>query len=189
MCKQTVHKIKLTKYDRNRAEKFADEREKDTDLYKRRGNFKREDIVTGALGEIAAYKLLREYDFKINKPDFKIYEKSKKSFDADLVDATRHFHIKSQNKESVIKYTKSWILQREDKLLTKEQKGHYVIPCIVDLETNEVEILCVTNIETIKKNHMIGELKIPWLQKYKVALYWDDLKGLSYNARWGVLKR
>ncbi len=97
--------------------------------------------------------------------------------------------VKSQTLDSEKKYGSSWLLQRTDKLLTKPQKSHYVVPCTVNMDTNEVTIYCSANIETVKKNHLVGECKVPWFQKYKVALYWDDLRTLSYNARWGVLKR
>lgn len=188
MIKQEI--IKLNAYDRKRVEKFADLRcEEDQSLYEKRGGFKRDDIVTGALGEIAVYKLLRANGFKASKPCFEIYSKGKKSYSADIVDEKRSFHVKSQSLSSEKKYGSSWLLQRTDKLLTKEQKSHYVVPCTVDLDTNEVKIFCVANIETVKKNHMIGECKVPWFTRYKVALYWNDLKKLSFNARWGVLRR
>ena len=188
MIKQEV--IRLTKYDRTRAEKFADLRcGEDQGLYQKRGGFKRDDVLCGALGEIAAYKMLRANGFKVNKPDFTIHTKGKKSYNADLQDETRSFHVKSQTLSSEKKYGSSWLLQRTDPLLNKDQKSHYVIPSIVNLDNNEVKIFCVANIELIKKNHMVGECSVPWFQKYKVALYWNELKQLSYNGRWGVLKR
>jgi len=190
MGKQTQYTIKLTAYDRQRAEKFATARcGEDQSLYHKRGGFKREDVLCGALGEIAAYKLLRENDFKVNKPDFTIHEKGRKSYAADLQDGKRHFHVKAQTLSSEEKYGSSWLLQRKDKLLTKEQKSHYVIPCTVNMDTNEVTIFCVANIETVKKNDMIGECKLLWFRRDKVALYWDDIRKLSYNSRWSVLKR
>jgi len=67
--------IQLTKEQRQQAEDFADLREKnDSSFYKtKRGAFKREDIVVGALGEIATYRFYSEGGVTISEPDFTIH--------------------------------------------------------------------------------------------------------------------
>lgn len=182
--------LKLTKRDREKCEIFADLRSVDSDLYKKRGNFKREDIVTGALAEIAVYKLLRSYNIKVGEPDFAIYEKGLKSFDCDLTDGKRKFHVKGQTTKSASLYGESWLMQKTDPVLNKNESGHYLIPTNVDLETNEVTIFGIYNIKTIRDSDCIGEPKIEWLRRNKVAIYNDHLEGLmTESAKWSLLYR
>ena len=106
--------IKLSKYHLNKCEKFADDQLKGSaKLYAYRGESSkikmREDIVIGKLAEVGACKF-----FKSKKPDFTIYERSKKSYSADLKLGNMRIHVKSQSKESIRKYGHSWLFQRSD---------------------------------------------------------------------------
>ena len=132
MLKKTY---KVTKEERKQAEKFADERSAtDTSLYKRRGAFKRDDILIGALGEIAAYNLLKEKGYRVDKPDFSIHDHIKKSYNADLKDDKRFFHVKAQSTVSAKRYGNSWLFQKSDHLTQKGINNHYLVPCEVDLK-------------------------------------------------------
>jgi hypothetical protein len=183
--------VKLTKWDRNKAEKFADLRcGEDQTLYKKRGNFKRLDIVTGALAELAAYKLLREIGLKVTAPDFEIHAKGKKSFAADLTDYDRYFHVKGQTIDSTIKYGGSWIMQKSDPIINFPKKKHYVIPCTVDIDNNEVDVHGLLPIISLIDNACFDELKVDWLRYNKIALYLDYIEStMSRKARWGLIAR
>lgn len=176
-------KIKITDKQRQAAEAFTDARTQ-TDLYKKRGGFKREDILVGALGEIGAWKYFKKRGFTISKPDFNIYEKKNKSFDSDLRSKNRHFHVKAQSQESIRRYGHSWLMQRSDPVLQKVQYNHYMVPCAVDLEKNIVEIFGCISFKSIMEGGHIGECKHPAFRTYKVAIYLDSLMQLSHNQRW-----
>lgn len=182
--------IELDSKDRKKAERFADARcEEDQSLYKRRGGFKRCDILSGALGEIAVAKYLQALGFPVNNPDFEIYDKKNKSFDCDLTDGKRLFHVKSQSKKSAERYGESWLLQRRDPLVNAPTIKDYIIPCVVDLESNRVEIWGVISFNALVKNGGVGECKVPRFRTTKVALYLDSMKELSSSLRWGVINR
>jgi hypothetical protein len=182
--------LELDGWDRRRAEKFATERcGEDQSLYKKRGGFKRDDILVGALGEIAVYKFLTEHGFKVNKPDFAIYEKKDKSFASDLTDGMRHFHVKAQSCKSAKLYGESWLLQKRDPLVNNPGVYDYVIPCVVDLNTNTAVIYGIISFRSIIRNACVGECKVHQLRNSKVALYMNEMKDLSHKVRWGVVSR
>lgn len=176
-------KIKIDKRLRAKAEAFADSRTQ-TDLYEKRGGFKRLDILVGAMGELGAYKYFKKRGFKISKPDFQIYDKKNKSFDSDLQSGKRHFHIKAQSQESIKRYGHSWLMQRYDPVLTKHKYNHYMVPCAVDLENNVIEIFGCISFKAIKEGGHIGECRAPAFRHSKVAIYLDSLLSLSHNQRW-----
>jgi len=181
---------KISKADRKRIEEFADARcGEDQSLYKKRGGFKRSDIVIGAIAEVAVYNFLKRKKFKINKPDFTIHETKQKSFDADLQDERRKFHVKGQSMISAIKYGNSWLMQKSDKLVKAPLKGHYLVPTMVNDENNEVDIFGFISMTAMHEHFCFGECKIPYFRYNKVAIYLEKLKDLSYGARWGLLKR
>lgn len=183
--------IELNSWDRKRAEKFADARccPDQTSLYKKRGGFKREDIVVGALGEIAVAKYLQAFGFPVNDPDFEIYDTKSKSYDCDLTDGKRKFHVKCQSKDSASKYGKSWLLQRRDPLVNKPTIKDYVIPAVVDLKSNTVDIWGVISFKAIVRNNCVGECAVHQLRHTKVALYLSSMAELSTSIRWGVIDR
>jgi hypothetical protein len=179
--------INLTKKDREQAEAFADKRCGDSALYKQRGAFKREDIVVGALSEIAVYKLLREAGRDVSKPDFAIYETRKKSYEADLCDSQRHFHVKGQGRVSAKRYGISWLFQKSDKIVKEPVLNHYIVPTNVDLDSNEVTVYGIISTTAIHSHKCWGECKLDWLNKTKCALYLKDLEILTYRQLWGGL--
>lgn len=168
-----------------RCKKFAAMRQiRDGSFYGKRGGFKTEDVLAGALGECAAYKLLRSQDIQVNKPNFEVQLKADKSFKADLSDGTCHYHVKSQTTESEALYGRSWILQRKDPLLVKELVNHYLILTVVDLATFKVSVIAVIDINAILDRGLIGECRLKWFQRDKVAIYSSDLeKNLTEEER------
>lgn len=186
-------KIKLTKTDREKVEAFADERMGSSGLYESRGGFKRADLIAGALGEIAAYKVLKKAGHELRKPDFTIYEKGRKSYDADLQIKTgthvKNFHVKSQTKASEKLYGPSWLLQRYDPLFKGTGYNNYIVPSVVDLDTNTVELFGIFPVATVLNKDLVGECKVPHFRRTKVALYFKDLdEGITKADRWRVLR-
>ena len=189
MSKPEIETIYVTKADQKRCRDFAKERTKDNDLYEKRGGFKIEDIISGALAETAVYKLLKSRGVAVKKPDFTIHSKGQKSYDSDLSDGLHHFHVKGQTLESKKRYGASWIMQRKDPIINKPERLHYLVPCTVCIETGRVEIYGIMSIMSLVQSGCIGECKLEWFRKYKVALYLDHIEGvLSKTARWGFLK-
>lgn len=181
----------LSKADMKRAKKFADEREAaDTSLYARRGGFKKVDIVSGAMAELAVYRVLKEYDVEISFPDFKIYETRDKSYSSDLTDGLHHFHVKGQTLESKQRYGPSWLMQKSDPLINNPQRLNYLVPCTVCTETGRVEIYGIFSILSLIQNNCVGECKVPWFNKTKVAFYLDHIEPIfTQKARWGFLRK
>lgn len=173
MPKIMEYKIKLK--DVNQIAKFVAQREKDAELYQKRGGFKVEDLWVGALAEFAAYYYLRERGRKVNKPDLTIHNVKEKSYGADLVDDTNFYHIKGQSLESQKRYGSSWLLQRYDKIVKKPIPNHYIVPCSVDVENRSVKIFGTIPLATIHRTESWGECKYYLFQKTKVALYLDTL--------------
>lgn len=181
--------IWLNKTDIQKCKDFANKRTQ-TDLYEKRGGFKKIDIISGAMAEMAVYKLLKFREVAVKKPDFTIHEKKDKSFDADLSDGLHKFHVKGQNLISKKRYGASWIMQRYDPILKKPERMNYLVPCTVDTETGRVEIYGVYSIMSLVDNGCIGECKVPQFRNTKVALYLDQLRDtLSKRATWGFFDK
>jgi hypothetical protein len=176
--------VELTQDERKECEQFADARyQEDQSVYQRRGSFKREDILTGAMAEVAAYKLLVDAGLKVNKPDFRVLGKSSKTYNADLSDGNYFFHVKGQSKASASKYGNSWLMQKRDPVLNNPPIKHYMITTCVDFSENSVEIFCIVPIRTLLRYQCIGECKVSWFNKTKVAIYLDDLLSIPKQQR------
>lgn len=190
MRKNRVEKVALYKRDRTKVEQFADARcGENQDVYRSRGGFKREDIVVGALAEIAVARYLRKNGFKVNLPDFKIYKRGKKSFNADLTDGERHFHVKGQSLSSAYRYGNSWLMQRYDPLVKEPTRMHYIVPCEVDTRNNTVTIFGVISFTALHYHHCFMDCKVPQFNKTKTAIYLDALNNISNTARWGLINK
>jgi hypothetical protein len=182
-------KITISEEQYKRCLAFAEERCGDSDLYEKRGAFKKEDIIAGAMGEIGVWKYLRRRGFQdLSKPDFTIHDKGSKSYDADLMSGPRHFHVKSQTKASQSKYGSSWIMQRHDPCLQEIRYNHFLIPTVVDQGSRVVEIFGCISLKAIIEGGHIGELKVPWMRRTKVAIYLDSLMELNHNQRWRAFR-
>ena len=171
-----VKQVHLTKELRILAELFADKREKDSSFYKKRGGFKRRDIVAGAMGEIGACILLRRMGYPVINPDFGIHGRGKKSYSADITDGEFCFHVKSQSFKSREKYGESWILQRSDKLVSGPSCNDWLILNTVDLTNNVVHVEAIVKAKTLVERELVSECRINWFRATKVALYLDEIK-------------
>ena len=169
---------------------FADARLGSANHYKSRGGFKRGDLIAGAMGELAVYKLLRKAGHELRKPDFEIYDKKDKSFDADLRLGKKRLHVKSQTKDSSSKYGRSWLMQRHDPMFKGTGVNHYLVCTEVDEENMEVEVLGFFSLHSILKKGLIGECKVPIFRRTKVAIYFDRLcEGINDKMRWRICEK
>lgn len=130
------------------------------------------DIYYGKLAEFAVYQYL-SITSDVTKPDTQVYNKYKKSFDADLIiDYRFNLHVKSQHICFVDKFGLSWNFQKEDLLITKPSDNDYVCLCsIVDL--SNVRIVAIK-----KASDLVDKYKEPILEKLKSikkVLYYSDI--------------
>ena len=172
--------IKIPKILVKEVDAFTKKRSDDMGEFyrKARGAFKPEDIAIGAFGEIAAYKYLTMVGHRVEKPDFTMHKR--KTFGADLFDkeTNSHFHVKSQSRDSEERYGCSFLFQKSDALVKSPKENHYIVCCVVDLTSEEVEIVG----EVRSTDAVFGECKVDWLRKTKIALYLRDQKKGGFNV-------
>ena len=192
-------RILLEEKDLEMANQFATDRANlSYEQYSRRGQSCldriKSDIVTGALGELAAFKLLDKF-MDVEHPDFRVYEKRKKSWAPDLVNKEGiRFHCKSQSKASRKKYGPSHILQyggsghgHVDKLFTNRTAQDYLISCQVNQEKMYVDVYGAFQVDLIFEKDFIKMPKNEWFKDTKRAIYLEDLTDLPYNDKWGIV--
>jgi len=169
-----------------RSFKFANEViDTNIDKYQKRGQGARDKIIDqiaqGKLAEIAVSKFFSSIGLTVTLPDFKIYSKWEKSYDADLdIQMGKIFypiHVKSISTDSASHFGLSWIFQRSDPL--------YFASARIDLKYDKIA-LCETlsrsvvrfyglcNPTTLRSNSK--PLRVESLRDNKVALYH---KGIS----------
>ena len=192
-----IEVVKINKNDRKKCEEFAHAQvETSIDHYRRRKQGNRdkivEDIVTGKLGEIATYRLLRRNGIYCQQPDFEIYNTRGKSFDADISWKGFRFHCKSQSADSAYKYGRSWILQwggrgkgHTDKLFKNRDRYDNLVPCGV--YDTHVHVYGIIRVPLLFDLDLIKEPKVRWFADTKRAIYFDDLRNLIWKDRWGFL--
>lgn len=100
-----------------KCQKFAKLEYETTKEHRRRRNQSnaariRIQVADGKMGELLACHFLRGLGLEVTEPDFEIYEKAKKSFDADFYVNGHPMHCKSQNAESAARYGLSWMFQK-----------------------------------------------------------------------------
>jgi hypothetical protein len=179
-------KIRLSEADCRAAQEFAIKRcDEEQSLYQRRGAFKEEDIIIGAMAELGVYRFLRSQGIKVTKPDFKIYAAYKKSYAPDMKAGMRFFHVKGQSLFSANRYGKSWLMQRTDPLVKDPKTGHYICPCVVDLKRGTVSIYGVIPAKSLVSQGCIGECMVPSFRHSKVAIYYDIIRSnLKGSYKW-----
>lgn len=177
MHRVEIHEIELTKDDLKAAQDFADARiQNGINVYRRRGGFKKVDIIVGALGELAAYKYLQGRSVETNSPDFTIHAVKDKTFNADLVSISGlHFHVKSQSLDSARKYEASFLFQRTDPIFNDESGVHFLVPVIVDPLGLKAKVFGIHPVNYLIKENLFGECKLTHLRKTKIALYLKEL--------------
>lgn len=183
-----IYRYSPSKYVLNRVMKFASDRiagSKDIYAYRGEKNLSKmeEDIVIGTLGEYAVYNYLRSLGYRCSRPDLKIYEKRRKSFDADLLvhrkegkENTGNVHVKSQSLQSVKRYGQSWLFQKSDSLVTSPERQDKMIFTNVCPKTWEVVVVGVVHPKLVTDLGLWGECKVWSYRKTKVAIYLEDLE-------------
>ena len=165
-----MREVKITKYWRDKCMKFATEvvdTNKALYLYRGAGSVSKiiEDIYIGKLGEVGVYKHIKDMGSECTKPDFEIYSKKRKSYDADLfINEDKCVHVKSQSAESALKYGHSWLFQRTDPVYVKPNNDYFYGTMVDD---TVVYIVKETRIRYLK----FKPCKLKWFNKTKVAVY------------------
>jgi hypothetical protein len=192
-------KLKISKEQFAKAVDFAEQRiDKSSKLYAYRGESKVDkmidDIVIGTVGEFGVAKYLRSRGLTTTRPDLKIYEAKRKSFDADLfahlkideeqqITKTYNIHVKSQGVTSAKRYGNSWLLQKSDKIVKEPGKNDLFV--FTNVDGLEVEILGVVACKDIIDFDLLDECKVPYYRHSKHALYFKDIKEtLSKHRLW-----
>lgn len=176
-------KVEISDYMYQKCKEFAIKRCKgSSDIYARRGESRTEkmieDIVIGTTGEYAVQKYFKDKGYYCSKPDLTIYDKKRKSFDADLFvtngDTKYKIHVKSQGETSRKRYGSSWLLQRRDKLVSEPKEDEFfAFTCV---KGKEVEILGIVACKDIVDNDLLSECRVPRYRHSKVALYFDEIR-------------
>ena len=170
-------KIKLNQKDIAKCKKFAHDRSvcPTAGIYKARGGFKYVDVLAGAMGEIAVFLMLKKRYKTVIPPDFTLYGIGEKSYDADIITRNKNFHVKCQTTRSKERYGSSWLMQRNDPILSKPTNKDYLVFTNVDIDKGEVEIHGEWLIKDLIEQGKVGECKLASYAKTKVAFYLKDL--------------
>jgi hypothetical protein len=160
------------------------------DFYKKRNQFNKpkiiQDILSGKLAEELVYQKLKEYYSDLTEPDYAIYDKKNKSWEADLRVPSENLRIavKSQTEDAARRWGRSWVFQlgnaRDyDKEVVLKKNNHYVALVSLDLPNMCGEIKAIVSIQWLHDNDMFKEMKLKYLQNNKKAVYYDDLISLG----------
>ena len=181
-----MFKYQPSRYVLKRVFDFSEQRiEGSKTLYSRRGEKNVEkmktDILTGAIAEYAVYNYFKSKGLKCSRPDLKIYEKRKKSFDADLTAYNFYkekinVHVKSQTTASVKRYKQSWLFQRSDSLVKSPEVNDVMVFTNVCTDTWECSIVGFVHPRLVCEMSLWGECKVPYYRHSKVAIYLTDLE-------------
>lgn len=169
--KQTIISQDIIKLCYNFAEKCY---LTNTDEYSKRNqkNFDKvkKDIAIGKIAEFGVYFIFLEQGITdISIPDISIYNKNKKSFNADLTCNKINLHIKTQTVDAAKKFGVSWLFQKNDPLVIRPQDNDYFIGTEYNEENFEVKILLSKKAKDLKYDK-------PVLEKLfsKTCVYWKN---------------
>lgn len=174
-------RISITEQERKLCEDFASKSVSTSiDEYKRRNQDNiskvKFDITVGKIAEIGVYKIMKNANFVCTYPDFNIYDKYHKTFDADLTMNKYDIHVKSQHITQSKNFGESWLFQKSDKLTYTPTERDVICLCIVS--SSEViikKMLLAKNLVDV-----YGEPKSPKLRENKHALYYRDVQDLKF---------
>ena len=145
-------------------------------------------MIGGLAAEIATHKALSmQYDMV--QPDTQIYEKKRKSYNADLVDKEgRKFHVKSQTIDSIRKYGASWLFQKTDPLWQHKKDEEFFVFCGMTLEETttmetlpeifDVDIFAIAKIAHLSElidNPERTQCRLDWFNRTKRCIYLVDI--------------
>ena len=144
------------------------------------------DIRNGKIGEEIAYQHLSSKLPHLTQPDYSIYDKNKKSWDADLKSGYIKIAVKSQNIDASSIYGKSWIFQNRigssydvDQAIFQLQDENYYV-AFVSLNTNKSKqngmIEAIVRVKWLMDNNLFKEPVETHLKSNKRAVYLEDLE-------------
>jgi hypothetical protein len=147
----------------------------------KRGQFNREkmiyDTTIGKMGEWSVTWLFWKNNIDCSEPDMEIYEKHRKSFDADLTYDGVDLHVKSQCEEAARRYGTSFVFQKGG-----QGRGHtdpiirsgdgQAIFAVVHESTMSAEIYGPITTDVLRDN--LRDPKLDYLKKTKACLYLED---------------
>lgn len=152
-----------------------------------------EDIRNGKLAEEYVWQELKELYPNLSKPDYNIYDKKQKNWDADLKDPSVPLKIavKSQEIKSEMAYGRSWVFQfrPESKFDTdtgifgkQDNEDHYVsFVSFVSLNVAKRigYIRALVKVNWLHQNKLFKAMQLKNLQNNKIAVYFSDLEKLT----------
>jgi hypothetical protein len=140
------------------------------DCYKRRNQTNIEkiikDIYYGKLAEFMVYNFLISKGKKPSVPDVTIYDKKRKSFDADIISGKNNIHVKCHKVNNL--FAISWMFQKTDPLIINGQDNDFLALVVLD---EDESYMYLENI----KNVIFGLPMKESLRKTKVCLYESSL--------------
>jgi hypothetical protein len=149
--------------------------------YASRNQFNREkitnDILYGKLAEWGVYFIyLNKGRTNINPPDMRILDVKDKSFSSDLNWHLFNLHIKSQSRDSALRYGDSWLFQTKDPLFGYSTEYDIVVGCSVEIRTCDIlgnveSVLVEIKIEKPFKDINFSEPKLSKFAGNKKAFY------------------
>lgn len=172
--------IKFKPQDIKKCQEFANS--VDTRFYATRSQYNNEkrikDQIIGKLGELAIFAYFKAKNIELTFPDFKIYDKSKKSWDFDLKGKDFNLHVKSQAIYQSKKYGESWIFENSDRHIFKDiSDNDYVCFVIVDLDNKVAEIKSIVQLQELHEKCLFKKPKLSYLTS-KSAIYFQDLRSI-----------
>lgn len=132
------------------------------------------DIYIGKLAEYMVYNYYQNKDINVTPPDIMIYDKKKKSYDADLAiindsQIVTKIHVKSHITNNLTDV--SWVFQRNtDPLINNPLPNDYLALCVFD-EIKKEYYMYIVNIFDVKFSEMVLE----HLRNNKIAIYESTL--------------
>lgn len=87
------------------------------------------DIYHGKRAEYMVYNYFLSKNRNVSAPDIMIYDKSKKSYDADLTIDSINIHVKSTLDDS--EFPNSWVFQPNDPLVKCPTENDYLALCVL----------------------------------------------------------
>jgi hypothetical protein len=172
---QMVQEVRLDTALVDKATRFAKEVVATTNYHDSRQLNKlkiEHDHFISKLGEEAVRLAFEKLGKKVVGPDYRVYQKKQKSWDADLFIDNVALAVKTQGAEAAKKYGLSWTFQagskRHDPILEKPDAW----VCFVGLESNVLaEVYPPFQIKELK----LREPKLARLKGSKLVVYVEDL--------------
>ena len=126
---------------------------------------------------------LSEFYPQLLQPDYEIYSKEQKSWDADLKDPSGiKIAVKSQNIDSALAFGDSWVFQYgtgkkdcDQEVFNNVKEKDYVVFNSLNVPKRFGKIIAIVKIKWLHEKNLFKSMQIKKLQTNKLAVYLDDL--------------